>query len=156
MAKPLNLDYESQKYNQTHRHTRARTHTHIYVLISQILIQAGSGLSLQQLETLVKMEPTKEEETKLKSYKGDINELGSAEKFVMAIMKIPFAFLRIEAMLYKETFEDEVLLLKKSFSMLEVTYCMIKSQLLSISTIICLTQKVSIHNYVSVVGLVNS
>ncbi|KAM7478238.1 hypothetical protein LguiA_026451 [Lonicera macranthoides] len=82
-------------------------------------ILQGSGLSLQQLETLVKMEPTKEEETKLKSYKGDINELGSAEKFVLAIMKIPFAFLRIEAMLYKETFEDEVLHIKKSFSMLE-------------------------------------
>ncbi|CAN4111085.1 unnamed protein product [Withania somnifera] len=79
----------------------------------------GNGLFLPQLEALAKMVPTKEEEDKLSSYKGDINELGSAEKFVMAMLKVPFAFLRIEAMLYRETFDDEVHLLKKSFSMLE-------------------------------------
>ena len=81
----------------------------------------GKGLSLQQLEALVKMVPTKEEEVKLSSYKGDINELGSAEKFVKAMLGVPFAFQRVEAMLYKETFEDEVFHLRNSFSMLEVT-----------------------------------
>ncbi|KAL0413015.1 UNVERIFIED_CONTAM: Formin-like protein 11 [Sesamum radiatum] len=79
----------------------------------------GDGLSLQDLEALSKMVPTKEEENKLANYKGDIFELGSAEKLVMAMLKIPFAFPRIEAMLYRETFEDEVLHLRKSFSMLE-------------------------------------
>ncbi|KAJ8572866.1 hypothetical protein K7X08_009377 [Anisodus acutangulus] len=67
----------------------------------------GNGLFLPQLEALAKMVPTKEEEDKLSSYKGDINELGSAEKFVMAMLKVPFAFVRIEAMLYRETFDDE-------------------------------------------------
>ncbi|KAJ7973342.1 Formin-like protein [Quillaja saponaria] len=86
--------------------------------VCEALIQ-GDGLSLQQLEALVKMVPTKEEEAKLSSYKGNINELGSAEKFVRKILDVPFAFLRIEAMLYKETFEDEVVHLKNSFSMLE-------------------------------------
>ena len=75
---------------------------------------------LQQLETLVKMVLTKDEEAKLSSYKGDVNELGSAERFVKAMLKVPFAFLRIEALLYRETFEDEVVHLRKSFSMLEV------------------------------------
>ncbi|XVF57510.1 hypothetical protein PTKIN_Ptkin06aG0211100 [Pterospermum kingtungense] len=79
----------------------------------------GNGLVLQQLEALVKMVPTKEEEAKLSSFKGDINELGSAEKFVKVILTVPFAFLRAEAMLYRETFEDEVIHLKNSFSMLE-------------------------------------
>ncbi|OMP03278.1 Actin-binding FH2/DRF autoregulatory [Corchorus olitorius] len=79
----------------------------------------GNGLSLQQLEALVKMVPTKEEEDKLFSYKGDINELGAAEKFVKLLLTIPFAFFRAEAMLYRETFEDEVIHLKNSFSMLE-------------------------------------
>ncbi|CAI9768969.1 unnamed protein product [Fraxinus pennsylvanica] len=82
------------------------------------LIQ-GDGLSLQDLETLTKMVPTEEEEAKLANYKGDSNELGSAEKLVRAMLKVPFAFLRIEAMLYRETFEDEVFHLRKSFSMLE-------------------------------------
>ena len=68
------------------------------------------------------MVPTKKEEAKLSNYRGDINELGSAEKFVKAMLKIPFAFLRIEAMLYRETFDDEVNHLRKSFSMLEVCY----------------------------------
>ncbi|KAM7474020.1 hypothetical protein LguiB_021263 [Lonicera macranthoides] len=86
--------------------------------VCEALIQ-GDGLCLQQLEALVKMEPTKDEEAKLESYKGDINELGSAEKFVKAMLKVPFAFSRIEAMLYRETFEDEVVHLRKSFSMLE-------------------------------------
>lgn len=87
-----------------------------------VLFVAGKGLSLQQLEALVKMVPTKEEEAKLSSYKGDINELGSAEKFVIVILRIPFAFLRVEAMLYRETFEDEVVHLKNFFSVLEVTF----------------------------------
>ena len=77
-------------------------------------------MCLQQLETLVNMVLTKEEEAKFSSYKGEVNELGSAERFVKAILKVPFAFLRIEALLYRETFEDEVVHLRKSFSMLEV------------------------------------
>ncbi|KAL8109351.1 formin-like protein 11 [Apium graveolens] len=82
-------------------------------------LMQGTGLSLQQLEALIKMEPTKEEEENLASYKGDISQLGSAEKFVKKMLNIPYAFLRIEAMLYKETFEDEVVHLRKSFSILE-------------------------------------
>ncbi|XP_047977614.1 formin-like protein 11 [Salvia hispanica] len=79
----------------------------------------GEGLSLQYLEALSKMVPTKEEEAKLANYKGDIVELGHAEKLVKAMIQIPSAFARIEAMLYRETFEDELLHLKKSFSILE-------------------------------------
>lgn len=79
-------------------------------------------MSLQQLEALVRMVPTKEEEDKLSSYKGDINELGSAEKFVKAMLSIPFAFQRAEVMLYRETFDDEVVHLRNSFSMLEVLH----------------------------------
>ncbi|KAL6532017.1 Formin-like protein 11 [Orobanche gracilis] len=79
----------------------------------------GDGLSLQDLEALSKMVPTKEEEAKLINYKGDILELGSAEKLVKAMLKIPFTFSRIEAMLYRETFQDEFLHLRKSFLMLE-------------------------------------
>lgn len=68
------------------------------------------------------MVPTKEEEAKFSSYKGDINELGSAEKFVKSMLSIPFAFKRAEVMLYKATFEDEVVHLRNSFSMLEVIH----------------------------------
>ncbi|KAK4273440.1 hypothetical protein QN277_021844 [Acacia crassicarpa] len=86
--------------------------------LCETLIQ-GKGLALQQLEALVKMVPTKEEVDKISNYKGDINDLGSAEKFVRAMLSIPFAFQRVEAMLYRETFDDEIVHLRNSFSMLE-------------------------------------
>lgn len=63
------------------------------------------------------MEPTKEEEAKLTGHQGDMS---SAETFVAKILTIPHAFPRIEALLYRETFEDEVTHLRKTFSVLEV------------------------------------
>ncbi|KAK7392025.1 hypothetical protein VNO78_20451 [Psophocarpus tetragonolobus] len=86
--------------------------------VCEALMQ-GKGLSLAQLEALVKMVPTKEEESKLFNYKGDINELGSAERFVRAMLDVPFSFQRVEGMLFRETFDDEVVHLRNSFSMLE-------------------------------------
>ncbi|KAL5712984.1 hypothetical protein ACHQM5_015104 [Ranunculus cassubicifolius] len=88
------------------------------VQICDALIQ-GRGLCLQQLEALVKMVPTKEEESNLLNYQGDINELDSAEKFMKAMLTVPFAFARVEAMLFQATFEDEVIHLRESFAMLE-------------------------------------
>ncbi|KAF6142653.1 hypothetical protein GIB67_015139 [Kingdonia uniflora] len=86
--------------------------------VCDTLVQ-GKGLCLQQLEALVRMVPTAEEAAKLTNYQGDINDLGSAEKIVKAMLNVPFAFGRIEAMLFRDTFEDEVLHLQKSFTMLE-------------------------------------
>ena len=43
--------------------------------------------------------PTKEEEAKPSSYDGDINELQSREVF-QRILRIPFAFLRVEIYVY--------------------------------------------------------
>lgn len=77
-------------------------------------------MSQQQLEALVKMVPIKEEEAKLLGFEGDASELGPAERFMKALLGIPSASQRIEAMLYRETFEDEILHLSNSFSMLEV------------------------------------
>ncbi|KAK7275117.1 hypothetical protein RIF29_16224 [Crotalaria pallida] len=38
---------------------------------------------------------------KLKNYDGDLSKLGSAERFLKAVLDIPFAFKRVEAMLYR-------------------------------------------------------
>ena len=78
------------------------------------------GLGPELLETLVKMAPTKEEEIKLKNYSGDLLKLGSAERFLKAVLDIPFAFKRVEAMLYRANFDAEVNYLRKSFQTLEV------------------------------------
>ena len=80
------------------------------------------GLGAELLETLVKMAPTKEEEIKLREYQGDISKLGSAERFLKAVLDIPFAFKRVEAMLYRANFDTEVKYLGKSFQTLEVCF----------------------------------
>lgn len=78
------------------------------------------GLGAELFETLVKMAPTKEEEIKLKDYNGDLSKLGAAERFLKGILDIPFAFKRVEAMLYRVNFDAEVKYLTKSFETLEV------------------------------------
>jgi len=50
------------------------------------------SLDAELLETLAKMAPTKEEVIKLREYSGDISKLGSAERFLKALLDIPFAF----------------------------------------------------------------
>ena len=49
-------------------------------------------MSIKQLEALVKMAPSKGEEEKPLSYKGDLNILDLDKKFVMALLNLPFAF----------------------------------------------------------------
>lgn len=78
------------------------------------------GLDPELFETLVKMAPSKEEEIKLKDFNDDISKLGTAERFLKAILDIPFAFRRVEAMLYRANFSSEVKYLRKSFQTLEV------------------------------------
>lgn len=67
------------------------------------------------------MAPTKEEERKLKEYKDDSPfKLGHAEKFLKAVLDVPYAFKRVDAMLYMANFDSEVDYLKNSFGTLEV------------------------------------
>jgi Formin Homology 2 Domain len=79
-------------------------------------------LGTELLETLVKMAPTKEEELKLRNFSGDLSKLGSAERFLKAVLDIPFAFKRVDAMLYRANFETEINYLKNSFQTLEVIH----------------------------------
>jgi len=80
-------------------------------------------LGTELLESLLKMAPTKEEERRLQEYKDDSPvKLGQAEKFLKAVIDIPFAFKRVEAMLYVANFESEIEYLKKSFETLEVNH----------------------------------
>ncbi|XP_065873769.1 formin-like protein 6 [Euphorbia lathyris] len=89
--------------------------------VSEALLDGNpESLGAELLETLVKMAPTKEEEIKLREYSGDASKLGSAERFLKAVLDIPFAFRRVEAMLYRANFDTEIKYLRKSFQTLEV------------------------------------
>ncbi|XP_057826533.2 formin-like protein 8 [Cryptomeria japonica] len=80
----------------------------------------GKGLSTELLETLVKMVPTREEEARLKEYNGDISKLGPGERFIKALLDIPYAFQRVDAMLYRANFEEEVVCIQNSLETLEL------------------------------------
>lgn len=86
-------------------------------------LEAGytDRLGTEHLETLLKMSPTKEEEHKLKEHNNDSSfKLGPAEKFLKALIDIPFVFKRLDAMLYIANFNSETNFLMKSFETLEV------------------------------------
>ncbi|XWS45157.1 hypothetical protein CRYUN_Cryun15aG0112400 [Craigia yunnanensis] len=88
--------------------------------VSDALLDGNpESLGAELFETLVKMAPTKEEEIKLREYSGDISKLGTAERFLKTVLDIPFAFRRVEAMLYRANFDTEVKYLRKSFQTLE-------------------------------------
>ncbi|KAF0893940.1 hypothetical protein E2562_031861 [Oryza meyeriana var. granulata] len=70
-------------------------------------------------ETLAKMAPTKEEELKLKGYSGDLSKIDPAERFLKGVLGVPFAFERVDAMLYRANFDNEGNYLRKSFGTLE-------------------------------------
>ncbi|GLU17914.1 hypothetical protein SLE2022_342610 [Rubroshorea leprosula] len=85
------------------------------------LMEGNSDMpGTELLESLLKMAPTKEEERKLKEFKDESPfKLGPAEKFLKALLDIPFAFKRIDAMLYIANFDSEVEYLRRSFETLE-------------------------------------
>ncbi|KAL1541006.1 formin-like protein 1 [Salvia divinorum] len=77
-------------------------------------------LGAELLESLLKMAPSKEEERKLREFKDESpTKLGAAEMFLKAVVNIPHAFRRVEALLYASNFESEVDYLRKSFATLE-------------------------------------
>ncbi|KAF6990999.1 hypothetical protein CFC21_008136 [Triticum aestivum] len=88
--------------------------------VSEALLNGnGECLGAELLETLVKMAPTKEEELKLREFTGESSKLGSVECFLKAVLDIPFAFKRIDAMLYRANFENEITYLRKCFQTIE-------------------------------------
>ncbi|GAA0174987.1 hypothetical protein LIER_28255 [Lithospermum erythrorhizon] len=89
--------------------------------VCEALLEGNADtLGAELLESLIKMSPTKEEERKLLVYKDDSPvKLGPAEKFLKAVLEIPFAFKRVDAILYMTNFDSEVEYLKSSFETLE-------------------------------------
>ncbi|KAF8402406.1 hypothetical protein HHK36_013361 [Tetracentron sinense] len=90
--------------------------------VCEALLEGNADtLGAELLESLLRMAPSKEEECKLKDYKDDSPfKLGPAERFLKAVLDIPFAFKRVDVMLYIANFDSEVEYLRKSFETLEV------------------------------------
>ncbi|GJY85134.1 leucine-rich repeat-containing protein [Tanacetum coccineum] len=53
-------------------------------------------------------------------YTGNLSHLGTAERFLKVLIEIPFAFKRLESLLFMCTFQEEESMIKESFTTLEV------------------------------------
>ncbi|XP_042027358.1 formin-like protein 1 [Salvia splendens] len=97
--------------------------------VCEALVEGNAdALGSELLESLLRMAPTKEEERKLKEFRDESPfKLGTAEAFLKAVLDIPFAFKRVDAMLYTANFESEVEHLKRSFDTLELACKELKS-----------------------------
>ncbi|KAK4486862.1 hypothetical protein RD792_006170, partial [Penstemon davidsonii] len=83
-------------------------------------LKEGNELPAELIQTLLKMAPTSEEELKLRLYNGDVSNLGPAERFLKVMVEIPFAFKRLESLLFMTTCQEEVSSIKESLATLEV------------------------------------
>ncbi|GLT87045.1 hypothetical protein SLE2022_051470 [Rubroshorea leprosula] len=90
-------------------------------------LQECNELPTELLSTLLKMAPTQDEELKLRLYTGDLSLLGPAERFLKVLVEIPFAFKRIESLLFMSSLEEEFSSVKDSFKTLEVACDKLKS-----------------------------
>ncbi|CAI0436540.1 unnamed protein product [Linum tenue] len=81
---------------------------------------SGNELPAELIQTLLKMAPTSDEELKLRLFSGELSQLGPAERFLKALVDIPFAYHRMEALLFMGTLEEEIASAMESFKTLEV------------------------------------
>ncbi|GAB2242602.1 hypothetical protein Droror1_Dr00019377 [Drosera rotundifolia] len=79
----------------------------------------GNELPAELIQTLLKMAPTTEEELKLRLFSGDLSQLGPAERFLKVLVDIPFAFKRLESILFMMNMKEEASGIKESFATLK-------------------------------------
>ncbi|XP_047046180.1 formin-like protein 14, partial [Lolium rigidum] len=78
------------------------------------------GLGLEALQMLTQLVPTNDEELKLRYFKDDPPaKLCKVDAFLKTILDVPFAFKRVDAMLYVSNFYLEVNQLRMSYATLE-------------------------------------
>ncbi|KAK1430961.1 hypothetical protein QVD17_14112 [Tagetes erecta] len=82
-------------------------------------LKEGNELPAELVQTLIKTAPTADEELKLRMYNGDLSHLGTAERFLKILIEIPFAFKRLESLLFMCTFQEDESTIKESFTTLE-------------------------------------
>ncbi|KAJ4975913.1 hypothetical protein NE237_001019 [Protea cynaroides] len=87
----------------------------------------GNELPAEFLQTLLKMAPTVDEELKLRLFNGDLSQLGPAERFLKMLIETPFAFKRMDALVFMISLQEEVSTMKDSLATLEVACKELKS-----------------------------
>jgi len=68
------------------------------------------------------MAPTSEEELKLRLFTDNPALLSPADRFLKAVVDIPCAFKRMEALIYMGTLQEDLTNARESFAILEVSF----------------------------------
>ncbi|KAJ3170589.1 hypothetical protein HDU88_008491 [Geranomyces variabilis] len=80
-----------------------------YADISRAIITMDdSVLSIERLQALRSWAPTAEECDIVRAYEGDFEDVGNAERYIREVMDIPRLNQRLEHMLFRKRFEEEV------------------------------------------------
>ena len=85
-----------------------------------VLVESGNEIPIELIQTLLKMAPTTDEELKLRLFTGELSQLGPAERFLKVLVDIPFAFKRLESLMFMFILPEEASFIKDSFATLEV------------------------------------
>jgi len=85
-----------------------------------MLVESGNEIPTELIQTLLKMAPTQDEELKLRMFTGELHELGPAERFLKVLVDIPFAFKRLECLMFMHNLQEDFSSIKESFATLEV------------------------------------
>ncbi|CAM6095525.1 unnamed protein product [Calypogeia fissa] len=84
------------------------------------LLEGDETIPAEVLEKLSKMSLSEDEERKILEFKGPRSELGPAEKFLQTLLEVPNAFQRINTMLFRASFKDDLLQLEEAITVLEM------------------------------------
>ncbi|XP_064976226.1 formin-like protein 3 isoform X1 [Musa acuminata AAA Group] len=90
-------------------------------------LMEANELPTALLQTLLRMQPTTDEELKLRLYDGDLSLLGPAEQFLKDLVHIPLAYKRMDILLFMSTLREDVSSIKESFETLEVACTELRS-----------------------------
>ncbi|CAL1358626.1 unnamed protein product [Linum trigynum] len=90
----------------------------LHDLMSSILALDDSVLDVDQVDSLVKFCPTKEEMELLKGYKGDNERLGKCEKFFLELMKVPRVESKLRVFSFKLQFSQQVSDLRRNLNVI--------------------------------------
>ncbi|KAH9610961.1 hypothetical protein KSS87_002501 [Heliosperma pusillum] len=104
-----------------------RDRRQLFMIKTAVPNSIGNELPSELLETLIKMAPTVEEELKLRLFDGELSQLGLAERFLKEIVDIPFAFKRIEVLLFMGTLHEEATIVQENLVTLEAACKELKS-----------------------------
>ncbi|KAG6528666.1 hypothetical protein ZIOFF_010850 [Zingiber officinale] len=85
------------------------------------LLATGNELPTALLQALLRMQPTTDEELKLRLYTGDLSILAPAEQFLKDLIDIPCTYKRMDALLFMSSLHEDVTIVKEAFATMEAS-----------------------------------